>query len=94
LHIYPGKKDAIVYYYGMKTSPEGIGNLMYGYTGTAAGFPEVILYGAGGMVQQGGKDFASFIKAFKDGPPYWGDTSEDHIMIKFGIFLYLGGGRN
>ena len=54
--------------------------------------PPTVLYGAGGMVQQGGKNFTAFKKAFNDGPPYWGDTFEDHTMIKLGIILYSGGG--
>ena len=91
---YPGRKDATVYYYDMSVSPEGIGNMLYGYAGAAAGFPDTVLYGAGGMDQQGGINFSAFKKAFNDGAPYWGDTPEDHVMVKFGIFLYKGGGPN
>ena len=87
---YPGGKYTPVICYGMKLSPADLGNILYGYAGSAAAFTPTVLYGAGGMVQQGGTGVKEFINAFIDGAPNWGDSEEDHFAIRLGIAMYTG----
>ena len=60
---------------------EDWGNIHYGYVGTSLGFPPKILFMAGGYAAKGLKT-----EIFKG--PYYGDTSDDHCAIQFGIDLY------
>ncbi len=78
---YPGAHNAVVILFGEYTTPEEIGNMLYGYTGTAAGFSSEILFAGGGYAAQG-------LTAFVSGPPYYGDSPEDHMAIIEGISWY------
>ncbi len=63
-------------------TPEEIGNIMYGYTGSAAWYPPQVLYAGGGVAAAGA------VGALKDGYPYWGDSIDDHEAVKKGIDLW------
>ncbi len=68
---------------GIITTAEDFGNINYGYTGTAVGFKDTILYIGGG--------YASCnltIKIFEG--PYYCDGPNDHEAIKRGINIFWG----
>ena len=67
---------------GYILTPEEIGNIMYGFTGSAAWYPPQVLYAGGGVAASG------YIGALKSGYPYWGDSPEDHESIEKGIELW------
>ena len=68
---------------GAVTTAEGLGNIMYGYTGRATGFGEVTLYWGGGVAAQGSVNSDAVTQ-----PPYYGDTKEDHDNIKLGFDMF------
>ena len=77
---YPGSYDAKVILFGSFKTPEELGNIMYGYTGTAADFPAVVLIG-GSMYAAGLWDIAT------DGNAR-ANEMKDHISIMYGINWY------
>ena len=68
---------------GAVTTAEGLGNIMYGYTGRATGFGEVTLYWGGGVAAQGSVNSDAVTQ-----PPYYGDAKEDHDNIKLGFDMF------
>ena len=68
---------------GATTTAEGLGNIMYGYTGRATGFGEITLYWGGGVAAQG-----SVNSSLVTQPPYYGDTIEDHNNINHGFDMF------
>jgi len=60
------------------------GNFNYGATGTAMGFPEIILLRAAGYAQVQAGTSQSGWSTWDAGPPY-GDDPADQVMIKAGI---------
>ena len=80
---YPGSAGAYVMYRDYYTTPEELGNLLYGYAGTAAHFSEDILIA--------GSIYASGI--WKKGTAEQALTGEftDHISIRRGIKYYNEG---
>lgn len=73
---YPGSYDSEVILYGEYSTPEKMGNIMYGYTGKVVGWGDAILYAG------------SFGAAV---PANWGDVSaelSDWPSINRGIQLY------
>jgi hypothetical protein len=80
---YPGKPTTWIVVNGELTSPEKLGNMMYGYTGTAAKIPEAILI-AGAVYAAGtayGVDFLTDEKLREN-------ELEDHETIKKGVNWY------
>lgn len=65
---------------------EDLGNITYGYLGSAMGIGDVTLYWGGGVAAQGLKNI--FSEKVRDASKYYGDTEEDHHAIKKGIDLY------
>lgn len=63
------------------------GNILYGFYGKAAGWSDLALYAGAGKAQ-----FDDWRRGEGDlgpiGPPYYGDTMDDHFAIRFGIYLY------
>lgn len=57
---------------------ESLGNITYGYWGTACGFSDEVLYFGGGVVNDP-------LKVLSE---YYGESEEDHEMVKYGIELY------
>ena len=91
----PTKKSKVTVLEEEATS-EDLGNLAYGYLGTAMGFSPKTLYLFGGVANyyHGGignmtvKDlFDSLDKALADNE-YYGDDKNDHLWIEKGIELY------
>lgn len=68
---------------GEITTAEGLGNIMYGYTGRATGFGETTLYWGGGVAAQGSIDNDEVRN-----PPYYGDTVADHYNIQKGFNMF------
>ena len=80
---YPGSPSAIVVYRDYFTTPEQLGNLLYGYAGTAAHFNEDVLIA--------GSVYASGIwKGGTTEEAYIGECM-DHISIRKGIRYYNEG---
>ena len=65
---------------------EDLGNMTYGYLGSAMGIGDVTLYWGGGVASQGLKNI--FSEEVRDASKYYGDTKEDHNAIKKGINFY------
>ncbi len=64
-----------------------LGNITYGYLGSAMGIGDVTLYWGGGVAARGLKSI--FSEEVRDASKYYGDTAEDHHAIKKGIdFFY------
>ncbi|MDT3700893.1 MAG: polymorphic toxin type 44 domain-containing protein [Thermincola sp.] len=55
---FPGSYDTKIVVDGSITTPEEIGNMMYGYTGTAANISETVLIG-GSMYAAGNRNYVS-----------------------------------
>lgn len=69
---------------GYKVTAEGIGNIMYGYTGRATGFGEITLYWGGGVAKQGSASCEEVTT-----PPLYGDDQNDHDNVKLGYDMFL-----
>ena len=80
------------FFSGYYIDREELGNITYGYLGTAMNFPDIILYIGGGVASKGKKvhemllNSLIHIKDFK--PPYYGDSKEDHEFVEIGVNLY------
>ena len=73
-------------YHGELINSQELGNILYGYAGTAAGYLPIELYGAGGLVQ------IYDDKSIKNSAfPNYFDTEADHRMIEKGISMYWDG---
>ena len=68
---------------GRVESSADLGNIMYGYTGSATGFGESTLYWGGGIADDGD----IFSEEAKN-PPYYSESEEDHEHIELGIQLF------
>ena len=66
-----------------KCNAEALGNIFYGYTGTAIGFSPVTLYWGGGVAK-----LQSISSDELKTPPTYGDDENDHINIEKGINLF------
>ena len=69
---YPGNYNSLVYYYKMATTPEGLGNMMYGYTGAAAGFPGYYVIRCRRYGSAGWKRLQIIFKGFQKWSPVLG----------------------
>lgn len=67
---------------GEVITPEILGNMTYGYWGTAMNYGSTLLFMGGGEAAVGVK------KWLTSEPPYYGDSPEDHISIQKGIDWY------
>ena len=65
---------------------EDLGNITYGYLGSAMGIGDVTLYWGGGVAAQGLKNI--FSEEVRNATEYYGDSEEDHFAIKKGIELF------
>ena len=63
------------------------GNIIYGFYGAEVGYPDAILYMGAGYAQIGDA-WEKDGELGPLGPPYYGDTMDDHFAVKFGIYLY------
>lgn len=70
-----------IVYNGNIINAENLGNITYGYFGTAMGFSSETLYWAGGLPNI--KSNPSNI--FKD---YFGESGDDHDWVAYGINLF------
>ena len=68
---------------GETCTAEALGNIFYGYTGTAIGFSPVTLYWGGGVAR-----LQSISSDELRTPPTYGDDENDHINIEKGINLF------
>ncbi len=82
---FPGSHDTTIVVYGSLTTPEELGNIMYGYTGTAAKIPESVLI-AGSMYAAGIGDI------IKDKDERTNEFN-DHNAIRKGIEWYKKKGK-
>lgn len=73
---YPGSATSEVVLYGEITTPEKMGNIMYGYTGSAVGFADYILFAG------------SFYAAWPTNKGEVGAELSDWPSIAKGIDLY------
>ncbi len=71
---------------GQIVTREDLGNMTYGYLGSAMGIGDVTLYWGGGVAAQGLKNI--FSDEVRDASVYYGDSKEDHEAIKKGIDFY------
>lgn len=68
--------------YGAIITAEDLGNIAYGYWGSATGFGPITLFSGGGFAKQGWEGYFSWeIRK----PPFYGDDENDHYMIQRGI---------
>jgi hypothetical protein len=63
------------------------GNILYGFYGKEAGWTDLELYAGAGIAQyedwkRGEGDLGPRV------PPFFGDTTDDHFAVRFGIYLY------
>lgn len=64
---YPGSSNALVVLYGELSTPEKMGNIFYGYTGSVMGFSEnVLLSGSVYAARETLTDFEGVFEEFKD----------------------------
>ena len=70
-------------YDGKFITAEELGNINYGYTGTALGFGSKTLFTGGGWAAQREKTADTSL-----GAPYYGDSVHDHNTIQWGIDIY------
>ena len=75
---YPEKGTKVVLF-GRRMTAEDVGNAFYGTVGAAIGVSDRTLYQGGGFAQSGTK----YLKS----PPYYGDQTNDHVAIEYGIRL-------
>ncbi len=93
-------KDEKFIFRGCKITSEDLGNILYGYFGTAMGIEDITLYSAGGVAKK--KGYVSletiddlfevldlFLRNYFDSKNYYGDDENDHYMIERGINMYL-----
>ena len=77
---FPGNK--LVYFYNGLYTPESLGNLFFGFLGSAVGFSPQTLFMGGGYANHN-----KFSLSILFGPTY-GDAPNDHVMIQKGIDLF------
>ena len=85
---YPGSISASIVLFGTVTTPEAVGNITYGYLGTAAGFSEGILLKGGDFAAAGGN--LSLTGLFKGvgGIFRSADSADDKASVRVGINWY------
>jgi len=99
----PSLKEKFIFR-GYRITKEDLGNICYGYLGTAMGVNPELLYACGGVVCILGKQkkdvkdllnsfagslqLADMILSNANNPPFYGDDENDHIMIELGINMY------
>lgn len=83
---YFGKgKDEYFLFRGELVTRESLGNITYGYLGSAMGIGETTLFWGGGVAANGiDKILSSDVRT----PPNYGDDSNDHEAIQKGIDYY------
>lgn len=85
---YPGNCLTQVMLYGELTTPEALGNITYGYLGTAAGFPKSILLKGGDAAANGVSFRPKGIYKGLQGIVISADSQEDKANIIKGINWY------
>ena len=76
---------------GEKVTREYLGNITYGYLGSAMGIGETTLFWGGGVAAQG---LSNILSPEVQNPPYYGDSKKDHEAIEKGINWYYADYRN
>ena len=90
-NTYPGSASTEVILNGIITTPEGIGNITYGYLGMAAGYtPEILLKG-GDAAASGVNLSVNGIINGVEGILKGADSKEDKLNILLGTMWYNGG---
>ena len=85
---YPGSISAPIVLFGTVTTPEAVGNITYGYLGTAAGFSEGILLMGGDFAAGGGNlSPKGLVKGIR-GVCLRADSEEDKANVRIGINWY------
>jgi len=70
---------------GEKVTREYLGNITYGYLGSAMGIGETTLFWGGGVAAQG---LSNILSQEVQNPPYYGDSKKDHEAIQKGVNWY------
>ena len=88
---YGNGNNEVFYFNGTLVDREQLGNITYGYLGTALNIPDELLYLGGGMAKQG--VIASARKLLKGDnisfqAPTYGDDSEDIEYVRIGIEMF------
>ncbi len=85
---YPGSISARIILNGYITTPEALGNITYGYLGTASGFSEGVLLKSGDFAAAGGN--LSLAGLFKGvgGVFRAADSADDKANVRIGISWY------
>ena len=88
---YGNGNNEVFYFNGTLVDREQLGNITYGYLGTALNIPDELLYLGGGMAKQGVIDSAR--KLLKGDnisfqAPTYGDDSEDIEYVRIGIEMF------
>ena len=91
---YPGSSNAKVYFYGTLITPEALGNITYGYLGSAAGFTqEELLFGGDAAAGGFGFSLNGIVNGTK-GILGRADSEEDKKNIIYGINWYKSTQKN
>ena len=84
--IYNSDKQEKFLFRGELVTREDLGNITYGYLGSAMGIGDITLYWGGGIAAQGFSKI--FSETVRDSDQWYGDTEEDHQAIQKGIDFY------
>ena len=88
---YGNGNNEVFYFNGTLVDREQLGNITYGYLGTALNIPDELLYLGGGMAKQGVIDSARKLLNGNNAdfsPPRYGDDLDDIQYIDIGIAMY------
>ena len=85
---YPGSISASIVLFGTLTTPEAVGNITYGYLGTAAGFSEGILLKGGDFAAAGGNLSLTGLFNGIGGVFRSADSADDKANVRIGINWY------
>lgn len=91
-HIEAPDKDEKFKFHSYELTKEDLGNLTYGYLGSALGLHPLTLYIGGGAANQGKTPIEMALAVISQTklytPPDYGDDHDDHINVERGINLY------
>ena len=81
--------DEIILYRGVEMTRETLGNVTYGYLGSAMNISETMLFMAGGAVEVvSAEDHLSQLWRFLIDDQHFGEPLKDHISVQFGVNAY------
>ena len=85
---YPGSISASIVLFETLTTPEAVGNIIYGYLKTAAGFSEGILLKGGDFAAAGGNLSLTGLFNGIGGVFRSADSADDKANVRIGINWY------